>query len=533
MSLQEFTGMDWLKADNFEYQYPPKTILVRRYMSGRYMHKIFCWNDFGMTFETQWVRRLKTAFQKTLTFYPPLAGRLIDNGDKIALNNAACSFRVQRLDGSINDISNINFNGKYVDIENPKEVLNGEGLLTILITVFSDGSVSLGLGMARAICDEKGMDSFISTWDAFMKGEEPSRKDTDVNFEFAFSERFEKELSGKDLHRAVKSELGWRRYPAYLEKMIFKSIAKESTQVTKKRRLAITFKKEEVVAIQEAVTVQMKTEGHTDPCVSIGEAFTAYVLHALMDAFRVPRSSRKKQGLCLPLDLRGRIEGVPSNYWGPLASRDFNLPGLDFSGDWTQSAIQIHDKTREFEADGKKLGKSWQLQTATEHNNELWVDKGMPQFGAAGFLSKCSFNADIESSKGGNSSSITFGLENPVRIVHANLGEHFKVCNNIDGDFELYLSSETMHGVNLWVLGARKYSLFCLFVLFWLALVALIVMMVLPDVTDKVPVLVICIAVMFLSVIGFVLLLSPASAHKRIQQLPGKMLPAANGKGKD
>ena len=87
------------------------------------------------------VNQLKQSLAKTLDVFPLLAGRLAEDGNFVALNNAGVSFRVQYRPGSINAIDKNNFLGEWVDLHPPNDIFAGKSpLMSVVVTIFKGDS---------------------------------------------------------------------------------------------------------------------------------------------------------------------------------------------------------------------------------------------------------------------------------------------------------------------------------------------------------------------------------------------------------
>ena len=122
---------------------------------------------------------------------------------------------------------------------------------------------------------------------------------------------------------------------------------------------------------------------------------------------------------------------------------------------------------------------------------------------------------------------ITFGIGKAERIVHGNCREPIQIVKGVDGSTEVYINSAPLQGVNNWVVGKYKNMILGSKISFVVSLLALCLCAI-PDI-DIAPVVIICVALMFLSFLMFLKFISPAGAHAKLKKLPGTFLASSKG----
>ena len=126
---------------------------VNMYISRIFVDMCYVWYD-GPSDTSTFINDLKGSLSTTLDAFPPLAGRMANKGEYIDCNNAGVLFDVQHKPGGARDVAAVPAYGVYCHIPDQRRVVKGEDpVLTVLVTVFEDGGVAVGVAFSHAVMD--------------------------------------------------------------------------------------------------------------------------------------------------------------------------------------------------------------------------------------------------------------------------------------------------------------------------------------------------------------------------------------------
>ncbi|KAJ0785411.1 putative transferase [Helianthus annuus] len=120
--------------------------------------------------------QLEKSLEKTLTRLYPLAGRFVEESQTIDCNDEGVEFIQAKVNIKLEDILGLEVNARSIKELLPLKTIPHDNVLTIQLTTFECGGVTLGVSATHKVVDTSTLCTFVNEWAAM------NREENDIKF---------------------------------------------------------------------------------------------------------------------------------------------------------------------------------------------------------------------------------------------------------------------------------------------------------------------------------------------------------------